>query len=371
MKHEFEKKVAVVVTEYRYRAHADVIVGRLLGEYDDFTPRIGVASIYTDQVPTNDMSRGAAKRYGVPICSTIKEAIAIGGKEDPIDGVVIVGEHGEYPTNEMGQHMYPRRRLLEDVLQAMDELDLQVPIFNDKHLSYNIENSLWMYHQLKERQLPFLGGSSIPHVETKPAFVKEEAKTLTEVLVVSWSASTEAYGFHGLEVMQGIAENRDGGETGVAAIQSLENEEVWEAMDRGEWPEDLMMAALSTFEGLPEGHPRKHVPNPELFIIEYRDGTKGYVISLQNLVNMWLSAYRCENGDIKSSQWVTKGGRSTYHFATLASYIEDMVFTGKPAVPLERTMLTSGMTNLAMEALYRKQKLNTPELHMTYHPNGS
>ena len=63
---QYEKKVAVIVTEYRFRSHADVIVSRLFGNYG-FTPRIQVASLYTDQVPDNDTSREEAERYGVTI----------------------------------------------------------------------------------------------------------------------------------------------------------------------------------------------------------------------------------------------------------------------------------------------------------------
>jgi hypothetical protein len=59
-------RVAAVVTEYRHNAHADVIVSRLFQGYglDDRPPypRMKLASLFTDQVPENDTSRGVAAK---------------------------------------------------------------------------------------------------------------------------------------------------------------------------------------------------------------------------------------------------------------------------------------------------------------------
>ena len=61
-----KKKVAAVVTMYtndgRLNTHANVIIGRLLDGYSPngvFTePRTHIVSMYTDQVPPADLSRG-------------------------------------------------------------------------------------------------------------------------------------------------------------------------------------------------------------------------------------------------------------------------------------------------------------------------
>jgi hypothetical protein len=116
------KRVAAIVTEYRIRSHADNIVTRLLEGYalhwEVVEPRIEVASLYMDQVPANDIGHELAAKHGVPIYATIREALTLGGNGLAVDGVVIVGEHGEYPFNEKGQHLYPRRRFFEEVARV-------------------------------------------------------------------------------------------------------------------------------------------------------------------------------------------------------------------------------------------------------------
>ena len=42
------------------------------------------------------------------IYPTIAEALTLGGGKLAVDGVVLVGEHGNYPKNEKGQTKYPR-----------------------------------------------------------------------------------------------------------------------------------------------------------------------------------------------------------------------------------------------------------------------
>lgn len=120
------KPVATVITEYRFNSHADVIVGRLLDGYEyngeKRQPRVRVASMYTDQTPANDLSRPMAAKHGVPIFPSIREALTLGGNTLAVEGVVLVGEHGNYPLNEKGQHLYPRFELFSQVVDTRAEV---------------------------------------------------------------------------------------------------------------------------------------------------------------------------------------------------------------------------------------------------------
>lgn len=357
-----KKKVAVIITEYRHNSHAEVIVGRLL-EGLPYHPRVEVVSMYTDQVPDNDMSREAAKNKNVPIFPTIAEAIRVGDTGTIIDGVVIVGEHGDYPWNEKRQKEYPRKRLMAETLQALDELELTVPVFLDKHMSYDMRDAAWIYRQVKQRNIPFMGGSSVSLTESVPRFNPEALKTAKEWFVIS-HGGIESYGYHAMEVLQHLAEQRSGGETGIASIHALEGEKVWEAMDRKEWPEDLLLETLKKQENPPTGHPRGQVENPVLFKICYWDGSKGYVAQFGSFTRDWAFAFRNKEG-ITSAR-CKMYGRPFKHFEYFTQKIEDLIIEGRPSFPMERTYVTTGLIDLGMESLHQKKKIETPELWITY-----
>jgi hypothetical protein len=116
------KAVAAIVTEYRRHSHADVIVGKILEGYRHDGgpgPDLRVVSMYVDQTPANDQSRELARRHGFRLCPTIAEALTLGGDTLAVDGVLSIGEHGRYPTNERGQILYPRRRFFEQICQGL------------------------------------------------------------------------------------------------------------------------------------------------------------------------------------------------------------------------------------------------------------
>ncbi|MFD0715995.1 hypothetical protein [Paenibacillus sp. GCM10027626] len=360
------KRIAAIVTEYRFNSHAEVIVGRLLAAFD-YIPQVEVAALYTDQVPDNDMSREAAARYGIPIYKTIREAIRAEQSGGPVDGVVIIGEHGNYPTNSKGQIEYPRRRFMEETLAALDELSLVVPIFSDKHLAYRYTDAVWMYEQLKRRNIPFFGGSSIPHTDHEPPFDRRRLQTLQEIVVIS-SGGLECYGFHAMEVLQSLVEQRDGAESGLRSIQLIEGAggAAWEAMDRGEWSEELMLQALHSFPGLPEAHPRELEPEPALFLLEYLDGTKGAIIQFKRLVEQWGFAFRNKEQQIFAARCLSGEERPFHHFERLTRMIEAFLITGIQPFRMERTLLTTGMICAAMDSLHEGRRLETPELHISY-----
>src|SRR5436190_20263698 len=108
------KKVAAIVTTYFRYSHADNIVTRFMEGYSivgkSYPPPCKVASLFIEQVNDLDIGRPLAKRWNVPVYPTIAEALTLGGNKLAVDGVVIVAEHGDYPTNARGQIEYPRRR---------------------------------------------------------------------------------------------------------------------------------------------------------------------------------------------------------------------------------------------------------------------
>ena len=224
-------KTAAVVTVYRYNSHADVLIGRLLSGYSvdgKWAPsQTHLLSLHAAQMPENsDMSRDLAARNGFHLYPSIRETLTLGGKSLAVDGVVFIGEHGDYPTNDVGQILYPRYELFSQILDVYEESGRSVPTFFDKHFSYSWEKADAIYRRSKKLGFPFMAGSSIPLTIRKPALDPPLDIPITEAVTIGYGPA-DAYGFHTLEGLQCIVERRKGGETGIASVQWIEGQDVW------------------------------------------------------------------------------------------------------------------------------------------------
>src|SRR5262249_16764128 len=158
-----KKKVAAIVTQYTKWSHADVILGKILEGYlldGKAGPDLQIVSMYVDQHPKGDWSKDLARKHGFTLYDTIEKAVTCGGKTLAVDGVLCIGEHGKYPTNDRDQVLYPRRRFFEAVCKVFEKSKKSVPVFNDKHLAATWADAKWMYDRSRELFVPFLAGSS-------------------------------------------------------------------------------------------------------------------------------------------------------------------------------------------------------------------
>src|SRR2546421_7271118 len=215
-----KKPVAAVITEYRHWSHADVIIGKILEGYDHLGgpgPDLHLVSMYVDQFPANDLSRGLAQKHGFTIYDSIEKALTRGGNQLAVEGVLCIGEHGNYPANARGQVLYPRRRFFEGVAKTFEKCGKSVPVFNDKHLAPVWADAKWMYDKAKELYVPFLAGSSLPVTWRRPPLQLPRNCDLIEAVQVGYGP-LEAYGFHAFEALQSMVERRRGGETGVKSV---------------------------------------------------------------------------------------------------------------------------------------------------------
>src|SRR5688572_21582018 len=139
------KKIAAIITEYRPLSHADVIIGKYLEGFNQDNqppyPRSKIVSMFTEQVPKNDMSRDLAKKHSVPIFRTVADALTMGGDKLAVDGVLLIGEHGDYPSNDKTQKLYPRFEMFLKIADLFRQTGRSVPVFNDKHLSWNFRQA--------------------------------------------------------------------------------------------------------------------------------------------------------------------------------------------------------------------------------------
>ncbi len=362
-------RVAAIVTEYRPRSHADVIVTKLLEGYDLYgthtEPRIEVASLYMDQVPANDIGRELAARHGVPVYDSIGEAIAVGGRGVNVDGVLLIGEHGQYPTNELGQILYPRRRFFDATVAALVAGGRMVPVYNDKHFSWSFAHARWMFDTAARLGIPLLAGSSLPVTWRQPPLTWPLGVDVSEALVVGYGP-LEAYGFHALETLQCMVERRSGGETGVHSVQCLEGEAVWQAASEGRWDHSLLTAAVATLGVRFDDELRERATSPAAFLIQYEDGLRATVLMLHGAVSGFAFAGR-RGRSVDASHFYLQSHDPHGHFTFLVRQIESLVLTGQPPYSAARTLLTTGVLDAAMRSRHEDHiTVDTPELAIAY-----
>ena len=368
---ENQKKIAAIITTYFQHSHADVIVTKYMKGFPTDEghrmPRVELVSIYLDQIDSRDIGIGLAEEHNVPIYPSIRQALTLGGGELAVDGVLLIGEHGDYPHNEFEQHMYPRRYMFEQICGVFASSGRSVPVFCDKHLAYNWEDANWMYQRAKALDVPFMAGSSLPICWRQP-FLEHTLETPLESAIGIGYGGVESYGFHALETLQCMTERRQGGESGVVAIQCLEGEAVWEAAESGLWSLALAEAACAQIKNRPDKAIREGCPNPILFLIEHRDGFRSAVLMLNGYVTDFAYAGQ-HGGNIYATEFYLQNGPPHAHFSYLSLNIEEMFVTGVPQYPVERTLLTTGILDTVMHSRFQGHiRLETPHLaELAYH----
>ena len=361
------KRLAAIITEYRPGSHADVIIGKYLEGFNQDQmapyPDSKIVSMFTEQVPDNDMSRPLAKKYNVPIFRTVADALTLGGNQLAVDGVILIGEHGVYPTNDKEQKLYPRFEMFLKITDVFRQYKKSVPVFNDKHLSWSWRQAKRMVEISKELKFPMLAGSTIPVSWRIPAVDTPYGAKQKYAVGISFSG-LDIYGFHLLDGLQAVVERRKGGETGVRAVQCLEGQDCWNYLEQNEWVKRLFDQAISHSETRVAGDMKNLVKKPAVFIIDYNDGLKAAAFLLTGLLQDFTYAIDIE-GQQKPFSTLMKlqAGKPHYHFGCLVKNMEIMFKTGKAPYPVERTMLSSGILDFALESRILGYKiLETPEL---------
>ena len=231
-------RLAVVTTLWQPVSHAWHMAERFLVGYPLrngwHRPNIEVVSAYVDQRTDKDLSRQRAEEFGFTLYPTIAETLRCGTDTLAVDAVLQIGEHGNYPLSDIGQKKYPRYEFFQQIVEVFRRDGRVVPLFNDKHLSWNFEWAKEMVDTAREMKIPFLAGSSLPVTWRMPDIDIPLGAELEEALCVAYGP-VDIYDFHALETIQCMAERRKGGETGVVAMHALRGAAVWEALEKGSW----------------------------------------------------------------------------------------------------------------------------------------
>jgi hypothetical protein len=385
-------KIACIATIVHKYAHAQHFIDRFLEGYGwngrHHRPPMDLVSLYVDQVKDSDLSQDRAARFpSMTIYPTVADALTLGGNDLAVDGVLLIGEHGDYTRNEKGQTLYPRYELFQQIVAVYRLSGKTAPIFNDKHLSWKWEWSKAMYDTARTMGFAFMAGSSLPVTWRTPSLDLPLGALVSEAMCVGYGG-VDSYDFHALETLQCMVERRKGGESGVRWLQAYRGDAFWQAHHAGVWSKALFDAALCRSHTLTPARAgfndifpnddelKSLVKDPIAYQYEHNDGLKSTMILMNGLVQDFNFAAQLDDRDEPFSVQMylpMPPARTTLanFFSPLVNHAEQMFLTGKEPYPVERTLLTSGLVEAGVESLFQEQKrIETPHLAVAYQPTA-
>ena len=367
---------AITTTWFKY-SHADDIITKFIEGYAMVSrihePHCEVVSIHIEQMPAADIGRGMAAQYEIPLYDTPAGALTLGDDSLAVDGVLLIIEHGEFEIDERGVKLYPRRRLFEEAIKVFRASGKSVPVFCDKHLSWSWENATWMQAQAHELDFPLQAGSSVPLAWRLPPLAFADGVELEDCLSVYYAPDlpdgVDYASYHTLEALQAFTEHRPGGETGVRAVQSLEGEAVWQAADEGRWSPELLAAPIHTVPSVKTDARaadalRLADPNPNMVLVEYTDGFRAAAYLTRALLHdEFCLAARVAGMAEPVATWFHLNKPQRDHFSFLCNHAEVLFRTGRNSIPLEPTMLLTGVLEAAANSRHEgNRRIETPHL---------
>jgi hypothetical protein len=387
------KRIAALATEFRKLSHAEVIIDRFLEGFGWETahhrPAVDLVALYMDQFPEGDLSRERAARHPqMKIYPSVAEALCCGGDKLAVDGVVIIGEHGSYPVNEKGQTLYPRYEFFKQTVDVFQRSGRVAAVFNDKHLSWRWDWCQEMVDTARKMRFPLMAASSVPISWRIPSIDMPLDSEIDEVMSIG-PGNVDSYDFHVLETIQCFAERRRGGEKGVKWVEALRGPRVWQAMKSGSWASGgwdpaLWEACLCRSHqlvparaGFNHVYPtqadlERMVPDPVAYRFEYLDGVKATMLLVNGISHDITFAARLKGQQNLFSTLMFLGPTADtqpFNFDALVWHIEQFVLTGQSALPIERTLLTSGLVVAGVDSLAAGKRLDTPHLAIAYRPH--
>jgi hypothetical protein len=169
----------------------------------------------------------------------------------------------------------------------------------------------------------------------------------------------------------------------VQAVTCLEGDAVWKAGDDGVWSWELLEHALGRCPSLNVGEVRENCrqflpppgrptfpKGPVAFVVEYRDGLRATVLLLNGHIDDTAFAARV-SGETKpvSTLFYLPPPPGAGFLQALTVKIEDFLATGQTPYPLERTLLSGGILDVALESRVKEhRRLETPDLDVSYDP---
>jgi hypothetical protein len=262
-----------------------------------------------------------------------------------------------------------------------------VPVFNDKHLSWNWDWAKKMVDTARSMNFPFMASSSVPISWRIPQVEMPLGAEIEEVVCIG-PGPVDSYDYHLLESIQAMVERRRGGERGIAWLEAKKGDAMWKSVGSGSWESGgldprLLEACLCRSQDMkPAREGFSHVlpslddmrrldPEGVIYRYQYIDGPKASMILAGGVVSDIMFAARLKGREEPLSLLFYLGsghGTQPFNFDALVWHIEQFVHTGKLPYPIERTLLATGLVCAGMDSLFQGKRLDTPHLAIGYKP---
>jgi hypothetical protein len=149
-----------------------------------------------------------------------------------------------------------------------------------------------------------------------------------------------------------VTERRRGGETGVESVRCLSGRAAWEAEGLGPSLRELADSLLDARRRVrPKVEPISPRADDTIFQIQYSDGLRAGVAMLNSVGECFAAAVqRKGSSQPEGAVFALEPGAPYGHFGYLLKAVEHMVLTRRPAYPVERTLLTTGMLSALLQS---------------------
>ena len=347
-------------------------------------PRSTSAALYVDQKPADDQSAERARSFGFKVYPTIAEALRRGGPKLAVDGVLIIGEHGDYPRNEKGQILYPRYEFFREVADVFEADGRAVPVFNDKHLSYSFAKAKEMVDTSRRLGFPFLAGSSLPVTWRLPPV---ELPLGCEIDDALWSASAAPTRWISTRWKPCSACSSAAGAAKPASSACSSSTATPSGRpatkDGGRRScSSRRCPGPTRFQGLtrrrrPDPEPRRRRASSAAWLAIPRPTSSTMPTAPAPPCSCSTAPWPitpsprgfASPARVVSTQFLLPPIPNVAYSACLMHKVEEMIESGRAPYPVERTLLVSGVLESCLESrLQENRRLETPHLDVHYSP---
>lgn len=332
------KKVAFVVDEFTLRSPAQQLLDRFLMGYqrDGQFHRLEGCQVWllAAMDRTHLEVERRTKDFGLRVAENMESAVM------DADGVVVVWRGSGAKAND---------DLLRMTLQKMRS---GAACFVHGTLANGIASAKELVALAKARGVTLRAGTSTAVMFRLPDLDLKPGTRLSEATIVVQGLFPEAE-LDALEGLLPFIERRRKGETGVAGIRRLEDDELWRAEQEGSWSWSLLAAAISrsnTVQGDPVkdgrtqdiaglGLVKSLAKNPRGWLLKHRDGLRTALLVLDGAVADYSFAVRLADGGTVSAQLYRPPEPAQEQFSRLTMVIEDFFRSGTAPWTVERSLL--------------------------------